>query len=372
MNHYDCDYDYVGTICKELLNSVSQSSANAPTDLCVEQTLERLFGSYNWASSFERTQILVYDEYLSSELLVSIHRWLRKKCADIENIQLITTHFTGVANWWKDWCKTHHERSFSIREVFYTNRPLLTHSMRLFYQEPNFLLRDKKFFLEQKHISKLFSYYGGSWSNVERQYLMLKFAKFSHIAEIDFLAKLCPLNDILDYAENITYYKNQTEINQLADTYARLNNQEIVLLSHKTVGAKRNEEINFNGLQWDTDRHCWATVIRETLNSDKFSCVTEKTIRTFLYHCVAIPLGYKAVSDLENLGFWFPHDMIDYSYQNEDLFAARINKLVESLDLLSTKSFDDLQKYYVDNIDKFQYNAELVYKIHATHPNLRF
>lgn len=369
MSHHQCDY--VGVVNNSLLSAFSQAPVNDSRDLYVEKTLEQLFENYDWSKSFNQQQILVYDEVLPVELLVIIHKWLRKKCADIENIQVITTHHTGVASWWDTWCKTNHEKSFSIREVFYTNRPLITPSMKLFYCDDNFLVRDNQFFLEQKNISKLFGYYGGSYSMLEREYLLLKLARFYQIADIDFLGTLSPIATILAYAENITYYKNQKDIDELADAYKKFTSNEISLLSQKNSNAQVNEKIDFDSLQWHTDRHCWATVIRETLVDNRFSCVTEKTIRAFLYHCVAIPLGYRAVADLEQLGFWFPHDIVDYSYQYEELFSVRVNKLTNMLDRLALLSMAELQKYYVDNIDKFQYNANLVYKLHSAQPILR-
>jgi hypothetical protein len=372
MESFDYEHDYVGVIADELLECIKHAPMLQPKDLYIEEALENLFGNYNWSKSFSRTQILVYDEVLPSEILIALHKWLRKKCADIENVKLIITHHTGIQSWWRKWCQVHQERSFSIQEIFYTNRPRLIALSMKWINDPQSVLKDTDFYLKQKNILKLFSYYGGSYTTREREYALLRFLKFQSIANIDFLADLASLQEILDYTENITYYKNQKEIDQISETYKTLLNNNFSGLRIPESTAVKLEEINFLGFQWHTDRHCWASVIRETHISEKYSCVTEKTIRTFLHHCVAIPIGFQAVDDLEQLGFWFPHELIDYSYQYEDLFSNRISKLITTLDSLTLIPLIELQKNYIDNIDKFQYNANLVYKLYSTNPKLRF
>lgn len=353
-------HDYVGIIKTELLTTITDAPLMEPKDRYIEATLEKLFGEYDWSKSFQSKQILWYDEVLPSEVLIVIHKWLRRKCADIENILLITTHHLGISKWWKDWCENNHEKSFEIQEKFFINSPRW--GDRFFKNVPPLPTVD--FFVKNKNISRLFSFYGGSYAKHDREYLVLAMLKFFDVAEIEFMGKFSPKQILLDYAENILYYKDQLEIHYLSQVYDRF----IVdgVLSRESIFSQKQifqEKLNFTGRQWQVDRHCWASVVRETANDDFYPCLTEKTFRAFMNHVAVMPIGFGAVIEMEKLGFWFPHEIIDYSYQFEKIFSARVKGLTVALEKIhKLYSFERLQEHYLDNIEKFQHNAKLVYK----------
>ena len=82
----------------------------------------------------------------------------------------------------------------------------------------------------------------------------------------------------------------------------------------------------------------------------------------FLHHMVVIPVTLHGVKELEHMGFWFPHDIFDYSYQTESRFAYRTKHMINSIkQLIANLSIGDMQQYYNDNIDKFHANAKLVH-----------
>lgn len=352
-------YDLVGTLTTELLLAVDQAPMLEPKDRYIEKKLEELFGTYDWTRSFQTKQVIVYDEILLSEILPAIHKWLRRKCANIENICVRVNHHPGIKDWWQDWCKVNHQKSFEIEEIFYLES---SHRKKKFCGDiaP---LPAVSFFQHSKQIQKLFSFYGGKYAKPDRVYLTLKMLEFNDVAEIDFASLIPPKQEILAYAEHILYYSNQTQIDQLITTYDRYVDNGTLRSAPTLPGGKKFEKLKFEGFQWETDRHCWASVIRETINDDCYSCVTEKTLRCFLHHVVAIPVGFKAVAQLEKLGFWFPHEIIDYSYQDQKIFSTRIGDVVDQLNRLKIKySFAQLQDFYLDNLQNFQHNAELVYK----------
>jgi hypothetical protein len=355
--------DLVGVIGGELLQVLTDAPKLNPKDLLIEHKLDEMFSGWDWSKSFDRAQILVYDEVLPSELLPMLHQWLRRKCADIENIQLILTHHAGAESWWQEWCELNHTQSFKIRELSFLSRPAATPDLLSLLSGKHGVRKDKSFFIKNKKINKIFSYYGGSYVSREREYLFLKFYKFRHQAIIDFLASIVASKDeILSYVENITYFKNQVEIDNVSAAYDSFMCSKPDAYHDDLSRAKKNEDINFNAFQWQIDSQCFASVVRETINSDRYSCVTEKTIRAFLHHCVVIPLGYRSVEELEKKGFWFPHDIIDFSYQFESIFAYRINQLTNILDVLVKHPASELQEYYAQNIDRFEHNAQLIYR----------
>jgi hypothetical protein len=188
--------------------------------------------------------------------------------------------------------------------------------------------------------------------------------EFSDIAEIDYIGQFSPKQQVLDYVEHLSYYKNQPEVEWISDTYDKFVNDTNALdISVEFPGERKLDKLTFSGFQWEVDRHCWASVIRETINDDRYYSLTEKTLRAFLHHTVPIPIGFGGVASLEKLGFWFPRDIIDYSYQSQPLFSDRVNGIVSALRKISKDySFAQLQDFYLDNLQNFQHNAELVYK----------
>lgn len=349
----------VGVINHELLELVTQVSSAESKTLHIKKKLDAMFGTYDWTKSFSTPQSLVYDDVLLSDTLVDLHHWLRSKSADIENIELIVTHHTGVKNWWQQWCQTNHERSFAIRELFLSSSPAV-HKRWFARLSP---LPQIDFFRKEKKISKYFSYYGGSYATLEREYLLLKMLQFRDIASIEFIGQFGNKKQLLDYVEQITYFKKQNEIDYIDRTHSKfiINSR---LVQGNPINSVKDEKISFSGHQWSIDKICFASVVRETINNDRFACLTEKTIRAFLHHCVVVPIGYQAVHDLELLGFWFPHDIFDYSYQDERCFSERVEKLASGLEkMYKCLSIDRLQKYYIDNLDRFHGNSRLVFEI---------
>ena len=332
-----------------------------PKDLYVEQVLENMFDCYDWSRSFHTRQILVYDEVLPSDLLIIIHKWLRRKCADIENISLVVTHHLGLCTWWKNWCDLNHEKSFSIKEILFTNSP--NYNKKWFQNIPP--LPSIDWYKHNKLLSTLLSFYGGGYSKNDRIFLILKILEFADVAEIDYLGKFPPKQSILDYVESIFFFKNQKEIDNLTLVYDKHVRHDMTLHTASRFNHLKihDEGINWNARQWEIDRHCWASVVRETSNDDFYTCVTEKTLRAFLHHVAVIPVGFRAVRELEKLGFWFPHDVVDYSYQDLKLFSDRVNGMIDSIRILSANwSFDQLNDFYLKHIDKFQHNAKLVFE----------
>ena len=357
------DHDIVCVIRHELLEAVANAPKMHPKDLYVEDRLEMIFRHHDWTKSFDRQQVIILDDVVTSEILVLWHKWLRKKCADIENIVLVTTHHTGIKTWWQRWCAVNQEKSFAIQELFFLSRPGSTPSLKSLYRDPDQFLHTLEFWSANKKITKLFSYWGGTYTTSEREYLLLKILALREVGEIDFMAQISNKSDVLAYAENITYFKKQQDIDEIGQTYDRLTTDKLFVSDHASHQARKNEQIDFAGLQWTVDRCCWSTVVRETINSDRYACVTEKTLRAFLHHCVVIPVGYRAVEQLEQIGFWFPKDMVDYSYQHLDCFADRVDRLIKSLRMLSQRTLHDLQTHYLDNQHRFQYNAQLVHDL---------
>lgn len=352
--------DLVGIIHQEIMDAIQEAPTIGERNDYVSATLEKMFGSYDWQRSFEKPQALIFDGQIFPALLEYIHNWLRTKCLDIENVYLVITHHRGVQEYWKRWCEVFQCKSFQIKEHLITDT---TNEKCQWHQNVD-VMPSRNFFKENKEISCSFSYYGGGWQSDERDYLALRMLEFADTAEIDYLASFSSKENVLAYTENITYFKDQEQVDYISEMYDKHVGSDGKLLVDKkfSTSSAQYEKIDYNGTQWEIDRHCFASVVRETNNTLPYSCLTEKTLRAFMHHTVVIPIGYDAVKELENLGFWMPHDIINYSYQSKLLFVDRVNGAISVMrDLLEKYTFSQLQQYYLDNIDKFHYNADLVY-----------
>lgn len=351
--------DIIGRIDTELLVTVASAPRLESKKPYVFQALDTKFKDIDFAITFGQKAAILYDEVLPSEILILIHAWLRTKSCNIQNIVLLTTHHSGTRHWWKEWCCFTGEKSFEVVELAYKN----SRQARCYMITA---MPDSNFFLTQKNIEYFFSFYGGGYATTERCYLTLRMLELNEYGFVDFIGKFLPRQEILDYAEHITYYTDQTEIELLATQYDRfivdfkLQNNPLLF----DAGKKFQNEPLYGNFQWNIDKHCFASVIRETLIDQQYSCITEKTLRTFLHHLVAIPTCYCAVEELESKGFWFPHDIFDYSYQNKKIYSERVSLMIAAIkNTTAQMSLSELNLYYHKNIDKFDNNAELAYNL---------
>jgi hypothetical protein len=219
----------------------------------------------------------------------------------------------------------------------------------------------------KKHILYHFNVYGGTYPTVERIYMILRLLELQSNGVVEYIGSMYAKQDILNYAEDITYFKNQKEVDKISKLYDqyvvnnRLKEQELQF--NVTYTPVKNEYF-FSGHQYEIDSHCFANVARETLNFCPYTTVTEKTLRSFLHHLAVIPTAYKSIDDLEAQGFWFPHDVIDYSYQSQPDHGRRMSMIVDALKKMINKfSTDDLNHYYRENLTHFHCNTKLVYDI---------
>lgn len=360
-------HDYVGNIRSEILAAVAKAPKLEQKNYYIAMSLDQLFGDHDWKTAFDRPQVIVCEEIITAEILQGLHAWLRTKATDITNIVLICTSNVGVAEWWHNWCKLYHEKSFRVHEVFYTS-PLGRSYWHATFSDREF--RSLEYFKQNKSTDKLFVYLGGTYTSHQREYVTLQLTSLALDAHIEHTATFGDRQSLLDYVEWQTYFVNQKQVDLISAQYLthvnvdggfNIKQLSSELSSHRNLSSETPAGIAQLERHWDIDRSCWATVARETLDDNFFACVSEKILRAFWHHTVCMPLGYRAVTDLERWGFWFPHDVVDYSYQNQRCFADRVEALCRELTRLS-RCFkkEQLHQYYLDNIQNFQHNTTRV------------
>jgi len=326
--------------------------------------LDALTQHFDFGTSFAQPVAILYQEYISEELMVYLHQWLRTKCADIENITVVLSQSLGMKNWWKEWCNIYHEKSFSIVELSWA---YCESAYRTCFSPGEFVSHPDIVTEKNKMMQYHFSYWAGGTKHYnDRSYIAMRVLEFLDHCLFDSLYKLPPKQVLLDYAEQITYFKSQDTIDLISSLYDTKVNSDgevkIKNINNNTAIKKRVQQFCFvDSFTWNNNRCCFASVIRETKNNDLHQAFTEKTMRAFWHHLVAIPLCYNAVSNLEAQGFWFPHDLIDYRYQGVRDFHDRVSMAIQSIKkLIADHSINDLKNYYNNHTEHFYYNAKLI------------
>lgn len=318
--------------------------------------LQSRLGHHDWSASFAKPQVIYSCNEFTPWVLICLQRWLRQQSCNIENIYLITVHHVGLAQWWKEYIQLTGERTFGIIEWLFPRSRVHQHYFETW--------KNIKIPIPHKRIKHVFSYYGGSHAYHDTLYPTLKMMPLEEYGVIDLLCDFSiSKQDVEGHAHYLSYFADREEkvMGELYDRYVESNTlklQSVLPYRQSAPQAHADEDIDFKGFQWSIDQNCFACITRETIDTQVFASVTEKTMRAFVHHMAVVPMGYRSVDFLEQHGLWFPHDIIDYSYQHERDFLTRLNGVITSITDLCTKySLEDLQNYYDQNIDKFQKNA---------------
>ena len=336
----------------------------------IHRALDRLFATVDWSRSFDHPLAIIYDEVLKPEAVIEWHWWLRTKCADIKNIYLFLTHSIGTQAWWTEWCHAQRQQSFTIVDHlpspkwvkrYIANNPHLPSNTNT--QQVSDKINATNFY---------FSYFGGSSKPiqasatgtadpfVDRLYLTLEMLDFDQHALIDFAGLPGDFDRVEQYVEYITYFKDQSAVDRIRNQYHKFftNNQLKARFQELGFESDTSLELTFklSGFEYQVNHQCFASVIRETLLDGCINTFTEKTCRPFFNYCMAIPTGYCAVEQLQQRGFWFPTDLIDYSYQYERDFYQRIQLLKHSLSQLTKHPIGTLKQYALEHVDDLYQN----------------
>jgi hypothetical protein len=346
---------FVGKIVEELIVALGSKSPKESTFA----TLDEVFKNVNWSESFVQPLIILHFEFLHNETVVYIHEWLRQKCADIENIGIVSSE-AHLKKWWSDWCSTMHVKSFFIIEF-----PFVYTDAWFKVAVGKNSLKEKTNIAEEKinNLKYYYSYYAGTAHYNERSYVGLRVSELTDYCLFDSMYNLPKKQNILDYVEEITYFKDQKTVDLISLLYNNnVKDQKFNTTAINTQPQIRQQAFQYNDFIWSNDRCCFANITRETKHDCPYPIITEKTFRAFWHHTMCIPICYQSVTTLEkSYGFKFLHGIFDYSYQHEKDFHTRINKLINSLtNFVKDNTIQSLKDYYANNHGIFIHNAKIV------------
>jgi hypothetical protein len=297
------------------------------------------------ARSFTETLIFVYDETLPAELLMYIHTWFHRQCCDITNIIFLTTHTRGLSHWYNQYLQVHGHRGFRVVEATWLS-VLFWDVSRLNTITP------APADIHQRTFHNYFSFYGGTRSSLEQDLLAAMACTRKHLAHIEYMGQFqTDPNKFYGYIEQNTYFKNQAVVNQLIEIK---NTVKLPIAAN----SRRFDTFDYQSVQWGIDQHSVCQVLRETCTDSQFSILTEKTLRAFLHWQIPLPLsGVGTVDLLENLGFEFCHDLIDYSYQYQPVYYDRIHGALQQIDRLAQQyTLTEMQDVFAKYQRIFEHN----------------
>lgn len=181
--------------------------------------------------------------------------------------------------------------------------------------------------------------------------------------------------DSNDYNLSYIYESNQDILkNQLWFDIDNLKKKDSILTGAEVLGIKTpltldqnldkpyniNDTVtssHFNNNPVDTYIECFCSILTETRYAEYTNVLTEKSMFSMLNCRPFIMVG--APGNLEYMkrwGFETFDNWWDESYDKETCHYKRINKILEVIDYINSKSIDELKKIYEDMIPVLFYN----------------
>jgi len=355
------NYLFIGKnpIYAEILNIISKEPIKKyDKSEKVFEFLDSFFDSVQWSNTFSMPHAIFYDEFISPEIVFYFHRYFSKICLDIENIYIIVATPNGISSWWEEYKKVMQIKSFHFIEIgstyFYDLFATSNFENEIKYIE-NIDIK------KEKNILHTFSFYGGTYYTQDRNFLFLLFNYFGDNNPVDKIFDIADKKSTLNYCEQITDFKNQKMIDFIEDRCTN-NSKCNSLITEKKKNIKKN-------FQFNIDKNCFITVVRETGQHFPWSEISEKTLRCFLNYVIPLPLGYMSVDHIKKYGFWLPDNLIDYSYQYEPSFVDRSVLVFETIKKLEMIERTELNRYFLDNIKNFNHNYNIVKKVTEKNKN---
>lgn len=351
-------------ISYELLDCITKLPIESNKEVECFRMLDQHFGN-SLLESFTKTTFLIYNEYLNFDCFTILSNYLRNRACNIANIHILSANTVGASEFSKQ-----HAEMFGITPINIIEIPYYFD----FYWEIEKGIND--YVLPNSRDLKLyFSLYGGGYEvhPPQRTLLCVNFLQYAQHGHIEFMggnaqvwngySQELPVGgcstkqDLLNYVERLTGFCDQPTVlnfEKLYDQYVDPNTFKINL-KH----CLPDHPVKFNDPKWSIDQHCFASIVRETLLTDPWGCVTEKLMRCFIFGLFPIPVaGSTLIDTMTNFGFKFDTTLFDYSYLQEKDFFKRLQKLNVSMDkFISTYSLNDLNNYYIKNKSLFEHNA---------------
>lgn len=325
-----------------------------------QQDLANTFASHDFAASFGRAQVIVSLEIWSRENLIYFQEWLAGRCCNIQNYHIIVIGQPGMADWWQRYTDIMYLRTFAICEVL--DLPFSGNALRQSWPQlqPYHWCRERWYAdidlvpdLDRTLRWHCVYLPGSSSQSVEHGFYK------------DYLA--CLMMDLPGTLVDLRFSLKD------ADTLANWLDAKLGWIDQASVDGirelrRRRGDEHDSPVIYDSQlyhrtlnlyRHSFATVARESIMTQPWSCIGEKTLRPFMLGQFVIPTSIDSVTRLEDLGFWFDRDWFDFNYERHRDVLHRTRALMTSLHDMVSKDIAECQQHLQDHRAKYQANSEL-------------
>jgi hypothetical protein len=331
----------------ELLEGVDNAPVGEYKEKYIHNWLDENIDKNLLLKSFDHKVILVYDEVITIEILEFLHLWFKKNACNIKNIIVILTHSYSLSNWYTQYCNLYGCTGFTIISV-----PWIYAFYFSFWRDKFEIKKNKQY--PHKQLEFYFDYYGGQQSSYSRDFTAAALLTVPVSKNVEYLAGYRSTIEEFDaYLEQISGFCNRDMCDEILA--ARKNKKFSNLLLSNSIS-------NMLGVSNQIIGNKTAfTVIRETLYDEPILTLTEKTLKAFLDMIIPMPIGFKSIDGLTELGFKFDHSLIDYSYQHEIVFFDRILRLIKEIARLSnTYTLQELSERIYNNKSIVEYNYNYI------------
>ena len=322
------NFSFAGFIANELLEA--------------NQSLDFAIYAESFADSFSRTQVIIGLEVWTPQMLEQLHRYLSYQCCNITNFTLIVIGHPRIASWWQQHQNLYQTVSYRIIEVrdfpFLANKvqPLARQSIdqevwgrHVWYPSDTCNID-----IIQNPVLYMAGTLPGSFDGQSaKTYLLLTMAKNRPRILVDRCWALPDKQEFASWLDYATHWQDQTHVEDMTKVF----DQEA--LEPYYANAK------LTSMQASVDLYpnSFASVVRETVMTLPYGCISEKTFKAYMFQQFVIPTTYCGVSDLENCGFMFDHDFFDFDYQYIADYVARIRQLQKQVAILTQRPISDLE-----------------------------
>jgi len=171
------------------------------------------------------------------------------------------------------------------------------------------------------------------------------------------LLKLIEQLGLTSYCHSLAWQHNH--VNQIPVTDYRFGSETVLEYGVKN-GSFKNAHTYQRLLQKKVFEPSFISLVTEPCFYERETIVTEKTFMAMYGGTVPIWTGgWRIASYLKNIGFDIFEDVIDHSYQTLSNPTDRTEQAVlRNLHLL--KDFTAMQKFFIDNQNRFQHNVNLL------------
>jgi hypothetical protein len=334
-----------------------------------QQDLAITFAAHDFTASFDRAQVIVSLEIWSRENLIYFQDWMASRCCKIQNYHIIVVGQPGMAGWWCRYAEIMDLRTFTIWEVL--DLPFSGDAVRQSWPQlqPDHWFRERWYsdIDRAPDLDRTLHWHcvylpGSSSQSVERgfykDYLACRMMDLPGTL-VDLRFPLKDADTLANWLDSESGWLDQASVDELRDLRQRwgdVHGPEVIYdseLYRRTLALYR---------------HSFATVARESLMTQPWSCIGEKTLRPFMMAQFVIPTSIDSVSRLEDLGFWFDRDWFDFSYERHRDVLRRTQALMTSLRDLVSRDIADCQHHLRHHREKYQANSELARQLTSLYP----